>query len=160
MEGSEEEVEIEGDLEEEVVVAVEVLVVEEEETEEVEVWEEQALVMQDQVTGSVRSHVAEIPILPGDKSVTSARNPKRSVWLEMVQKEALEAVVDTMEEEVDMTVEEGEALGAEEEVVVMAVAVEVASVEAEEVEDLVVGGVGIEVGLVVVEEAFQLKGGT
>lgn len=71
----------------------------------------------------------------------------------MVQKEALEAVVDTMEEEVDMTVEEGEALGAEEEVVVMAVA----SVEAEEVEDLVVGGVGIEVGLVVVEEASDLK---
>ena len=75
VEGSEEEVEIEGDLEEEVVVAVEVLVVEEEETEEVEVWEEQALVMQDQVTGSVRSQVADIPILPGD----NARNPKRSV---------------------------------------------------------------------------------
>ena len=75
----------------------------------------------------------------------------------MVQKEALEAVVDTMEEEVDMTVEEGEALGAEEEVVAMAVAVEVASVEAEEVEDLVVGGLGIEVGLVVVEEASDLK---
>ena len=75
MDGLEEEVEIEGDLEEEVVVAVEVLVVDEEETEEVEVWEEQALVMQEQVTGSVRSQVADIPILPGD----NARNPKRSV---------------------------------------------------------------------------------